>query len=260
MSLFSNVVTTDKVIIKPNQYVSKNLNDLVLKKLKQKVEGICTYHGYIKPGSCSIVSKSEGRVLDMTFNGNISYNVVFKAQLCNPDVDSIISCKVVNTNNFGTLAISYIEIDNMEVPIIEAIIVKKETDKAVNIGDIISVQIKGKKFDLHDKKITVHGIIIDEIEEKYQISNSGGSISNNNENLGEDDEELYSVNEDVESEEEDEDEDEDEEDEEEVAVGGADVYDGGESDGVESVGGVESDGDDGDIGASEAGGDSDPED
>ena len=232
MSLFSNVITTDKIVIKPDQYVSKDINQLILKKLKQKVEGICTYHGYIKPGSCSIVSKSEGKILDMTFNGNINYNVVFKAQLCNPDIDSVIKCKVVNTNNFGILAISYVEIDSVEIPIIEAIVVKKENDKVVNIGDTIAVKIRGKKFDLHDKKITVHGVIVDQND--IMVNNKDDVLRNGGANEDLDDDEYYDGDDGDGDNEDDEDDDCDDDDDGSDQDGGGeddvDVVDGGDVD------------------------------
>jgi DNA-directed RNA polymerase subunit E'/Rpb7 len=180
MSLFSNVVTVEKVVLHPNQYSSKDINTIIINKLRKKVEGKCTRHGFIKPFSSEIVKKSPGRVLDMSFNGHVSYNVTFKAQLCNPEIDSIIKCTVVNTNNFGILAESSININGNDIIIIEAIVVKGGAmEHEYKIGDTVYIQIKGKKFDLNDTKITVHGII--DTNQKEILNNKDNAVDNDEE-------------------------------------------------------------------------------
>jgi DNA-directed RNA polymerase subunit E'/Rpb7 len=224
MSLFSNVVTVDKIVLHPNQYSSNDINTIIIKKLRKKVEGKCTRHGFIKPFSSEIVKKSAGRILDMSFNGHVSYNVTFKAQLCNPEIDSIIKCKIVNTNNFGILAESSININGNDIVIIEAIVVKGPAEQEYKIGDIIYIQIKGKKFDLNDTKITVHGIV--DVNQKEILKNKDNAVDDNEEieNYDDDDDESYQEEDDDDENvaavgDEDEDEDEDEDVEEDLKDG-----------------------------------------
>jgi len=215
------------VIIKANQ-CNKNIDKNILAKLKKSIEGKCTHHGYIKHNSVKVISKSAGKIQSMTFNGDVLYDITFSAELCNPEINSTIKCVVVNFNNFGILAECSLDIDGEKVPVIEALVVKQPGETYdVNIGDKIIVKIKGKKYELNDKKITVHGKLVNE---KENLKNKDGldDVKGEEDIIDEENEDEESHNSDdennddknsedaIEDDEDDEEDDDDDDNEEEL--------------------------------------------
>lgn len=137
-------------------------------KLKKTYEGICTKHGFIKPGSIEIVKKSPGTFIKEYFNGFIKFEIQCRAETCNPVQGSIVSAVIKNKNQLGILAESSIDempILDIIVPIKTAGIISQVNLEALQIGDTISVEVMGKKFQMTDKKISVIGRVIQGTEE-----------------------------------------------------------------------------------------------
>jgi DNA-directed RNA polymerase subunit E'/Rpb7 len=196
----------EKIKLEP-AFISSGYKDEVLKRLKVKVEGICTKHGYIKPDSIELHKICSGRVELIGLNGNTLFDVYFFADVCNPLLGSVIKCRVSNINKFGILA----EAGN----IIEAIIAKNSVSihsdvdlEKIRIGDEVMVEVVGKKYELNDKKISLIARIV---KNKDELKSFSSSYKKNTYDDEDDEEEVRSI-EDVSDVESNEDEDEDEDD------------------------------------------------
>jgi len=161
--IFVKTLLRDKIRVRPNN-LTENMKQMLTDMLRDKYEGKCSQHGYIKPGSIKVDRYSAGYVQAFSLNGDVIYNVSCFAEICNPAINTIIACKVVNMNKFGILAEAYIKSKKTTLPILEVIVAKNmvniENDVSLdglNIGDMIYVQIIGRKFELNDKKISVVG-------------------------------------------------------------------------------------------------------
>ena len=138
-------------------------------KLKKNFEGICTKHGFIKPGSIEIIKKSPGTFIKEYFNGYIKFEIQCRAETCNPVQGSIVSAVIKNKNQLGILAESSMDdlpILDIIVPIKTAGIISQINVDTLQIGDTISVEVMGKKFQMSDRKISVIGRVIQGEEEE----------------------------------------------------------------------------------------------
>ena len=162
-NIFYRVLLQDKVKIEP-KYINKEFRAYVSKKLKTSLEGVCSKHGYIKEGTIDVYKITPGDIDLVGLNGYVTYDVHFYAEVCNPMIGNVVKAKVVNVNKFGILA----EV----VPILEVIVAKNTvnilSDDSIDLeqikpGDIVNIEIMGKKFELHDKKISVVGRVVSSI-------------------------------------------------------------------------------------------------
>lgn len=149
-----------------SRHLNRNLNNTLLNKLKDKYEKKCLpSYGYIKENSIEIIKRDIGTISKGDLNGDIIYNIYFKAIICNPVNGNIISAKVEDISKLGLL----LKYEN-DLPI--DIIVPREIheDKSVfeniKIDDIISISVLGKKFDSYS--ITIVGKIVDKTKIKYK--------------------------------------------------------------------------------------------
>jgi DNA-directed RNA polymerase subunit E'/Rpb7 len=236
--IFVKTLITDVVKLKPNQ-LGKNYAKHITELVKNRNEGMCTKYGFIRPKSIDIFKISMGQVQPQTLNGYTLFNISFYADVCNPAVETVVKAQVINTNKFGILAQAGIRDNDIYLPILEIIIARHavgiqsavDLDK-IKVGDVIDIEVIGKKFELYDKKISVIGKIVksttksaaktktddddEEAEEEDDVLSVGGgdSVLSGGEELSE--EEGDAENEEAE-EEIDEDNEEDVEDEEEIS-------------------------------------------
>lgn len=219
--IFIRMQLCEKIKLEP-AFISSSYKDEVLKRLKAKVEGICTKHGYIRPDSVDIYKVCSGRIELIGLNGSTVFDVYFWADVCNPLLGSILKCRVSNINKFGIL----VEAGN----IIEAIVAKNSVSiqsdvdlEKIRIGDDVMIEVVGKKYELNDKKISLIARIVrnkesmrtmsslvkkkvyDEDDDEEEIrSLEGGDIDNeNDEDNDKSDDEDYESDDDYESNEED---------------------------------------------------------
>jgi len=116
---------------------------------KDKLEGKCRNEGYLSIGSMSLESYSCG----LLYADSVSFDVTFKADVCNPEIDTITECKIINNTKIGIRGI-YREENN---PIV--FFVSREHNPSKNfddyfIGQTIQVKIIGTRFELNDLSIS----------------------------------------------------------------------------------------------------------
>jgi DNA-directed RNA polymerase subunit E'/Rpb7 len=176
-----------------------NYEDIIINKLKKKLENICTKHGYIKNNSIKIIKRSIGQFKKQHFNGNIIFELQCIAEICNPAKGSIIKCRIKAKNNLGLLAEAFYD----NIPILEIIVPKLSAgfqseiniDK-LNIGEEINIEVCGKRHQLFVKNISIIGKVIK--DDTQIIKNDVNSIEDeekeeNNEDIIIDDTTLYNV-------------------------------------------------------------------
>lgn len=152
------------------KYLNKNYKQHLLKLLQDRNEGKCSKHGYIKKGSIEIKRVSVGALEIQSLRGFVNYDIQFSAMVCNPTKGSILKCTVLNSNNFGVLCVCGLNNGPTFVPIIDIIIPKNSltirSDSDINVeslqkGEMINVEIIGKKFEINDSKISAVGRIVE---------------------------------------------------------------------------------------------------
>jgi DNA-directed RNA polymerase subunit E'/Rpb7 len=184
--IFIPTVLTDKVRIVPSQ-LANNVREVILGRLCDKSEGRCTKHGYILPGSVELLKVAPGVIRAVSLNGDVLYHVEYAAKICNPAIGTVVKALITNINKFGILAQVSLpckrDQGTSDVPVMEIIITKQGVGisgsvnlEDLSIGDIVSVEVLGKKFELNDTKIIAIGRAI---EPEKMVGGNVGDISDN---------------------------------------------------------------------------------
>jgi DNA-directed RNA polymerase subunit E'/Rpb7 len=157
-NIFMKMLLNDKVKLEP-AFLSKRYKEEVLRRLKLRLEGVCSRHGFIKPNSIQLHKVCIGKVELISLNGNVQFDVSFYADICNPLIGSVIKSKVLNVNKFGILAESEGVVEIIVAK--NSIGIQSEIDlNRVRIGDELLIEVVGKKFELNDKKISLIGRVV----------------------------------------------------------------------------------------------------
>jgi len=135
--------------------LSKNIDDNLLKLLKQMYEGKCNKDGYIMEDSISIIKRSLPYIYGSQMNSNIKYNIIYKANICCPMTDNVIKCKIDSISKMGLVCIKH----PLKIVVAKELHKNKDILKNLKEDDNIEIKIIGKKFNLNDKTIMVVAIL-----------------------------------------------------------------------------------------------------
>ena len=169
--IFTSNILHTVVQLQPSEF-NDSIDQTILDKLRNKVEGKCDRNGYIKPGSTEIVKRSLGQVLQGNFNGSCNFRISFKVDICNPVEGMVVKAIVKNINKMGL----FCELHNIEPSPLSIILAKQhhlKSEKFENIkmNSVIQVEIIGVKFDYNDTQIKCIGRLTEDgktLEEEYE--------------------------------------------------------------------------------------------
>jgi DNA-directed RNA polymerase subunit E'/Rpb7 len=172
-AIFVRSLLRDATLLKP-QFIGSNFREVLQQQIRDKVEGICSRHGYVLPNSVMVHRISPGRMEAVSLNGDVRFDVQYYAHVCNPPVGAVLPARVANTNRFGVLAhCGILQRDGEFLPVVEAIATKQpisgksepsEVDiDALSVGDDIRIEVLGKKFELNDDRISVIARVVGKV-------------------------------------------------------------------------------------------------
>ena len=143
----------------PATLQNKHFEDSILQKLRTRVEGVCGSDGFVRPRSVEVVGVSQGIVDMSSLNGRAVYNVTYTADVCNPAVGDVLTCRVENVNSYGVLAVNMSETRVLEVILQRDPVYFSHIEGLDDLepGDTVTVEVMCRQFKLGQRTITIVG-------------------------------------------------------------------------------------------------------
>jgi hypothetical protein len=162
MDIFIPIRFRTSVQLAPVDLIA-DFQQAIIDKVRSSLEGVCSRYGYIRPGSINIVKRSAGSFVKQHFNGHIKFEMICRAEVCNPTIGSVFQAIVKNKNALGVHAESHSITNNGKEETVLDIIIPKRSVGIVSLvdleelqnGDKIFVEVLGKRYQLNDKKISI---------------------------------------------------------------------------------------------------------
>jgi hypothetical protein len=201
-----------------NLLKATKLDEILLKKGKQLLEGKCSEHGYVVPGSIKMVSRSMGYFESARFTGDAIYYVKLEGRVIYPVDGHELVGEVIRKNKMG-LYVNYKDAIHIQVP--RDLHLDNEEYDNIEVGEFIRVVIKRSKFAVYDPYILASGLFLElaneedqneeeeDNDDEYNYSDSNTNVDSNTNNSS-----LEEYREEEESEEEEEEEEEESEEKE----------------------------------------------
>ena len=138
-----------------------SLNTLLEDKLRKKLEGKCSRHGFVVPGTLKVLSRSMGTMERGRFTGSILFHIQSEADVLNPPEGAILEGIVIRKNKMG-MYVSYMVggDDAIRVIIPRDLHIGDETFEQVEIGEKVKVEIKKSRFQINDPYILSVGMFL----------------------------------------------------------------------------------------------------
>ena len=158
-SLVTLIQLNRSVCLKPSE-INSAIDDTLLFKLREEIEGKCIKEGYALPNSVEIVNRSLGEVQLSHFNGSMLYHCNFIVKVCNPNEGDVIKVNVTNVNKMGILAYA----GEGDPPPLNILLpaqyhLNNQDFHRIQPGDTLDVKIVGKRFDSGESQISIIGIV-----------------------------------------------------------------------------------------------------
>lgn len=146
-----------------NRLADIAVEDILIEKLRTKIEGRCSKHGYVVPGSLEVLSRSMGHVETGRFTGDVVYQVQSQGGVINPSDGTILQGEIIKKNKMGL----YVEYkDAIRVLLPRDLHIANEEFENLQIGAIIELEIKKSRFQVNDPYILCVGIYRNIVTEK----------------------------------------------------------------------------------------------
>ena len=147
----------EKVYLTPKDLRNdiESVDDILVLKLKERLEQRCSPHGYVMPGTLEILTRSTGMVDSGRFSGDWAFLVKAKGHVLNPPEGTMVEVEVLKSNKMGVYAV-YENAIRLMVP--RDLHLGDEEFDALKVGDRIKVEIQKSRFQLRDPFIVSVGI------------------------------------------------------------------------------------------------------
>lgn len=158
-------VFEEQICLTPHDFSKQisSINDLILLKLKDKLENRCSKHGFVLSDSIKIISRSNGKSTSGRFTGDFQFYVQAQGMVINPPEGIVIEGEVIRKNKMG-IYLNYKDAIRVIVP--RDLHIGNEEFDNVTIGDIIRVEIKKSRFQMNDESILSVGLFVASTKKK----------------------------------------------------------------------------------------------
>jgi hypothetical protein len=134
-------VFQEKIALSPMDLHSEvvSFDDILLKKLRTQLEGKCSKHGYVVPGSLELLSRSIGSSEKGRATADFLYYLKAQGKVYNPPDGLLVEGDVMLKNKMGC----YVIIDNaIRVMIPRDLHIGNEEFDGIELNDRIKIMIK----------------------------------------------------------------------------------------------------------------------
>lgn len=136
----------------------KNIDAVLEGKIRARLEGKCSRHGYVLNDSTKILSRSMGSLERGRFTGHLIFHVQVEGKVLNPPDKTILDGEVIRKNKMG-LYVNYRDAIRIIVP--RDANIGNENFESVEVGETITVEIKKSRFQVNDEYILSVGLFMD---------------------------------------------------------------------------------------------------
>lgn len=144
-----------------NELKKTPVEEILLRKAKEAMENKCSEHGFVLPGSLKVLSRSMGYFEAARFTGDTVYYVKAEGRVVYPADGARVVGEVIRKNKMGII-VDYNKAIRIQVP--RDLHLGSEEFEAIEIGDVIEVEIKCSTFAINDPYILSTGVFIEKKE------------------------------------------------------------------------------------------------
>lgn len=160
--LYYKIISQKKIYIR-FQETSNSIETILLRKLKETIEGKCNSEGFVKPESIQILSYSNGEC----FKNMLLFTISFTCMVCKPVEGMKLHVKAVNITKAGIRAkLNDDQYSPLDIFVARDHNINHSQYQNIQENTDFMVEVIGCRYELNDRTISIISVIADE---KYLI-------------------------------------------------------------------------------------------
>ena len=137
------------------------INDILMEKVKNKLENKCSRYGFVLPGTLKMLSRSMGKASSGRFVADYLFQIQIQGDVLNPPDGEVLEGEVIRKNKMG-IYLNYKNAIRIIIP--RDLHIGNDDFDAVQIGDTVRVQIKKSRFQINDENILSVGLYLNNVK------------------------------------------------------------------------------------------------
>ncbi len=133
----------------------QNIDSILLEKLSSRLENKCSRHGFVKPDTLQILSRSMGYIENGRFTGDVVYHIQAQGKVYHPPAGFLLEGIVIRKNKMG-MYVSFEDAIRIILP--RDLHLGNEEFEDADIGSIVRVEIQKSRFQVNDPYILSVGL------------------------------------------------------------------------------------------------------
>lgn len=151
----------DRMAVSPSELnqlkTAEDFQELLLTKLRERMEGKCNSNGYVKPGSIEILDRTIGECENGRFTGNLLYDCKIKCDVLYPTADSVVDAYVIKVTKMGAWAVLE---EAMRILLPRDLHLGSKEFDGIKEGEKVKVNIQRSRFQTNDPYIMAVGKLV----------------------------------------------------------------------------------------------------
>ena len=136
---------------------SVQIENLISEKLALKLEGRCSLHGFVLPGTLKLLSRSVGYIEKGRNTGDIVYHIQAEGNVIYPPDGTVLQGEVLRKNKMG-MFVNYKDAVRIILP--RDLHIGNEEFDNLQLGEVVKVEIKKSRFQVNDEYILSVGMYL----------------------------------------------------------------------------------------------------
>ena len=159
--MYRTMFLDDRMAVSPSELnqlkTAEDFQELLLSKLRERMEGKCNSNGYVKPGSIEILDRTIGECENGRFTGNLLYDCKIKCDVLYPTADSVVDAYVIKVTKMGAWAVLE---EAMRILLPRDLHLGSKEFDGIKEGEKVKVNIQRSRFQTNDPYIMAVGKLV----------------------------------------------------------------------------------------------------
>jgi len=159
--MYRTIYLDDRMAVSPSELnqlkTAEEFQELLLTKLRERMEGKCNSNGYVRPGSIEILDRTIGECENGRFTGNLLYDCKIKCDVLYPTADSVVDAYVIKVTKMGAWAVYQ---EAMRILIPRDLHLGSTEFDGIKEGETVKVSIQRSRFQTNDPYIMAVGKLV----------------------------------------------------------------------------------------------------
>jgi len=155
MSLFQPVFLDQRIDLSPVEFreAAGDITGYLLEKMRKRMEGRCTTHGYVRNDSMQILARSMGQAEHGRFTGSFLYYCKIRMDCFLPHAEQVVEGRILKMNKLGAYALlteNGDDLEAMRILLPRDLHLGNAAFDSLTVGSLVRMRLLRSRFQAND--------------------------------------------------------------------------------------------------------------